>query len=447
MLNRVFCFSWPLILLLGLASPLAAQEPGQPAGDVSRLDALEQEVASLRQQLLNLPPAPITPARVANTAPAAPKYPTVALTGFLQADAGWVHQDAANLFAIGDAQDGADFRRARLAAKGDVAENVGYLVEFDFAFPGRPTFMDVWMEVRDTSLLGDVKIGQFRHPFGLDGLTSVKELTFIERGLPFAFLPFRQIGAMSSFANEDLGTTWAASGFRFPTDPFGGLTSDDGGYGMATRFTAVLWEDENDTVVHVGGAYSFIDPGTNPIRYRSAPEFFDAQANSVTLVTTSIPSFVDTGAMMANNTNLWAGELAATSGSFHAQSEVILSAVDRMAAPNTLFWGASAQAAYILTGEHRPYSRTSGVLGRITPTNNFGANGWGAFEVAGRWSILDLTDADIQGGVLNTATFGLNWYLNKFAKFQFNYVHAFLDSPVNRNSNADILGMRAQVDF
>ena len=129
------------------------------------------------------------------------KYPSVKVTGFFQADAGWVHQDAAKRLAVGDAQDGADFRRARLAATGDVAENVGYMVEFDFGFPDRPNFMDVWLEVRDTHLLNNLKIGQFRHPFGPDGLTSVKELTFIERGLPFAFLPFRQIGAMIAAAD------------------------------------------------------------------------------------------------------------------------------------------------------------------------------------------------------------------------------------------------------
>ena len=37
-------------------------------------------------------------------------FPTVRLTGFFQADAGWIHQDAANRLALGDVQDGADFR-------------------------------------------------------------------------------------------------------------------------------------------------------------------------------------------------------------------------------------------------------------------------------------------------------------------------------------------------
>ncbi|WP_390620759.1 porin [Gimesia algae] len=50
-------------------------------------------------------------------------------------------------------------------------------------------------------------------------------------------------------------------------------------------------------------------------------------------------------------------------------------------------------------------------------------------------------------------TLGLNWYLNQFTKFQFNYIHAFLQSsparngPIVNDSNADIFAIRAQVDF
>ncbi len=142
-----------------------------------------------------------------------PEYPLVRLTGFFQADAGWFAQDAANIAAVGDIQDGADFRRARLAATGNVADNVAYMIEFDFAFPGRPTFMDVWLEIQNLSLLQKFRVGLFRVPFGLDGQTSAKELTFIERALPFAFLPFRQIGVMAHGTNRDEDFTWAYLAF------------------------------------------------------------------------------------------------------------------------------------------------------------------------------------------------------------------------------------------
>ncbi|TWT46685.1 hypothetical protein Pla111_17860 [Botrimarina hoheduenensis] len=88
-----------------------------------------------------------------------PKFPSVAVTGFFQADAIWFAQDDANIGAVGDAQDVADFRRARLAAKGKVAENVDYMMEYDFAFPGRPSFMDVYVDLADVSRFGHLRIG------------------------------------------------------------------------------------------------------------------------------------------------------------------------------------------------------------------------------------------------------------------------------------------------
>lgn len=353
--------------------------------------------------------------------------------------------------AVGDVQNGADFRRARLAATGDVASNVGYMVEFDFAFPGRPSFMDVWLELRDLSVLQNVRIGQFRHPVGLDGLTSARELTFIERGLPFAFLPFRQIGAMTYGANEDENFTWAVSGFRFPTDVFGGQIGDSGGYGFATRLTGLLIDNGDDGVLHLGGAFSVIDPANNAVRYRSQPEFFVAETGGAAFVPAGVPStvppFVDTGVIATDTASLFAAELATTTGSFHAQSEMIYAIVNRRGGSGVSFSGVTAQAAYILTGEHRPYNRKKGVLGRIKPDHPFGKDGYGAWEVATRWSMLDLNDADVRGGRLNDLTFGLNWYLNAFTKFQFNFIHAFLNSPVNGRSDADILAMRAQLDF
>jgi phosphate-selective porin OprO and OprP len=321
-----------------------------------------------------------------------PTFPTVRLTGFFQADAGWIHQDAVNMAAVGDVQDGTDFRRARLAATGNVAENVGYMLEMDFAFPGRPSFMDVWGEVRDLDVLQNVRFGQYRQPFGLDGLTSVKELTFLERGLPFAFLPFRQMGVMAHGTDAAEAMTWWLSGFRAPVDTFAGNVGDNGGYGLASRVTGVVMDDGAGSILHVGGAYSLIEPSSGTVRYRNQPEFFVSDS-----ILGATPFFVDTLAMATDHVNLFGGELAATSGAWHAQGEVIYAVVDRSAASTATFSGASIQTGYILTGEHRPYDGKNGVLGLIVPHENFGNSCAGAWEVAARWSYLDLN----YGGIVS----------------------------------------------
>ena len=379
------------------------------------------------------------------------KYPTARLSGFFQADVGLFSQDAANIAAVGDIQDGADFRRARLAAVGEVADNVGYSAEFDFAFLGRSSLMDVWLEVRKLSVLQNLKIGLYRQPFGLDGLTSVKELTFIERGLPFAFLPFRQIGAMTHGTNAAQDITWAVSGFRFPTDFFGGQIGDNGGYGLATRLTGVLLDNGDQGMLHAGGAYSVIDPANDRVRDLSPPEFFIVETGGAAFVPatglTFVPPFVDTGPIPTDVVNLFEADLATTFGPYHGQAEVIYAAVSRPGGSSVAFAGVSTQAAWILTGEHRPYNRKSGVLGRVVPAHPFGEHGSGAWELAARWSYLDLNDADVRGGRLNDVTLGLNWYLNRFTKFQFNYIRASLNSRVNGASDANIVAARAQVDF
>ncbi|MBX3438954.1 MAG: porin [Planctomycetaceae bacterium] len=380
------------------------------------------------------------------------KYPTVRLTGFFQADAGWVHQTNANIAAVGDAQDGADFRRARLQAVGDVAANMGYSMEFDFAFPGRPSFMDVWLEIRDLHGDANLRVGQYRQPIGLDGMTSVKDLTFLERALPFALLPFRQIGGMLHGTSEDESMTWAASVYRYPTDFFGANIGDNGGYGVVGRATGLAIDYGDDLQLHLGGAYTFADPANDAIRYLNQPEFFVAETGNVALVPIGVPTimppFVDTGVIRTNNVNLFGSELAARSGSFHMQSEFLVAVVNRIGGDLAVFPGAYAQAGYILTGEVRPYNKKAGALGRIVPDHPVTSKGGcGAWEVAGRWSWLDLEDSGVEGGRLNDLTFGLNWYLNGFTKFQFNYIRAFLESPVNGHSTADIAAVRAQLDF
>jgi phosphate-selective porin OprO and OprP len=378
-------------------------------------------------------------------------YPVVRLTGFFQADIGWIHQEPQNMAAVGDVQDGASFRRARLAATGEVAENIGYMVEFDFASPGRPSFMDVWLEVRDVTFLQNVRIGHFRMPAGLEALTSVKELTFLERGLPFALLPFRQIGVMAHGTNDREDFTWAAAGFRFPVDFYGGNVGDNGGYSLATRLTGLVIDRADEGVLHIGGSYSLMDPSNDRVRYFSQPEFFLTQGDGPLPTPPGVPAttppFVDTGVLLTENLNLLGAELAGTSGPFHFESEAIVALVNRRAGDSVAFPGAYVQAGWFITGEHRPYDRNSGTPGAVVPAHPFGESGCGAWEVAARGSVLDLSDADVRGGRLQNLTLGLNWYLNAFAKFQMNYIHSLLSHNGLGTSEADIVAARAQVDF
>ena len=436
--------------------------PSEPA-PVPEIIDVETELRRLQNEFAEWKAVtPATPA-IPPAAPQVevPKYPTARLTGFFHADAIFFDQDFANKVAVGqgvasdgDVQSGADFRRARLAAVGNVWDNISYMLEMDFAFPGRPSFMDVWLDVDDVIGSNNVRVGQFRQPFGMDAMTGVKDLMFLERSLPFALSPFRQIGAMAYGNSEDELATWAISGFRYPTGFYGGNVGDNGGFGLATRVTGLLIDngDDGGSLLHIGGGYSSIDPANDLVQYQSHPEVFLSETGGAAQLPVGVPSatppFVNTGLIPTQNVNLFNIETAVVLGSFYAQSEAVCSIVQQQGGPNLFFPGAYAQAGYFLTGESRAYNRKAGVFGSVKPRCSVGKEGGiGAWELAARWSYIDLSDKNIQGGKLTDLTGGLNWYLNPYTKFQLNYIHAFLDSPINGKSDADIFALRAQIDF
>ena len=49
---------------------------------------------------------------------------------------------------------------------------------------------------------------------------------------------------------------------------------------------------------------------------------------------------------------------------------------------------------------------------------------WGAWEIALRYSHLDLSDSGVTGGLLNDVTVGLNWYLFHNLRWFLNYVYS-----------------------
>lgn len=443
-----------VLLLVGIrpASELCGQSPvlsttisaDDSIGYGLRIEQLEAEVAELRAL------AGCSDCQ-SKSCSKQTSYPTVKLTGFAQADYAYIGQTELNRQTVGDVQDGADFRRARLGAAGDLVSNLEYFIEFDFAFASRLNITDLYLDIHDLTPVGTVRIGRWRLPFGMDPLTSVKELTFVERALPFTFSPFRQIGFGLPDILETDDATWSLAAFRFPTDEFGGNVGDSGGWGLASRNTVVVLESsDGEDVVHLGFAYSGFDPSDDRVRYATSPEFFIGETGgSVPAgVPARVPPFVDTGEIMTNFVHLFGGELGGTLGPLHYQGEITYAVVDQMNGPTSMFFGAYGQLGYILTGEHRPYNRANGALGRIVPEHSIGeCDSIGAWEAAIRISTIDLIDEDIQGGRLTDFSAGLNWYLARNAKLQFNYIRAWLGHPQFGDSHADIAIARMQFDF
>lgn len=333
-------------------------------------------------------------------------------------------------------------------------------MEYDFA-GGDVEFTDVYLGLQDNNpYVGYLWLGKFKAPFGLEELTSSRFVTFQERSLTDAFVLGRELGFRIGNTLLDKRATWSFS-FTRPTDndttlQVDGSPNDDN---LTLRLTGLPWWAGNGKrFVHVGFDYSFQLPPDNEIRFQTRPEArldLDPGPNQ----------FVDTGNLPASSANVFDFEAAMAYGPFSMQGEYMFAILHGSSANDAMFKDAVddmylyafyVMASYFLTGEHRPYDRSGGHYDRPKPKKNFLQGGWGAFEVAFRFSMIDLTDAaDVNpgaGGKEKNITFGLNWYLNPNTRMILNYVHGWVDDRLTHgvaldNDGFGVYMMRFQVDL
>ncbi len=340
---------------------------------------------------------------------------------------------------------GVEFRRARLSVQGDIYEDVYFKAQLDFA----PAFDGEEVQPRDLyagyhSALGDLTFGQHFVPFSLEATTSSNYITFMERSIGVdALAPSRRIGA-SLFNGADGRLTWQAGAFS--TSEGGNEYDNEDNWFAAGRVTALPWlEDDGGRLLHLGLAYARqFASGGNDIRYRARPEAHLAPSR-----------LVDTGDLDAFGSDLLGAEAALVLGPVSLQGEYVADWVRREdgAGGDLFFQGYYAFVSWFVTGEHREYK--DGVFSRVSPNENFSLadGGPGAWELALRWSDLDLNSKDVEGGRLQDVTAGVNWHLNPNTRVMLNYVHAMVrdrdseDVVIDGRESADIVQMRFQVDW
>jgi phosphate-selective porin OprO/OprP len=442
---------WPFALL-ALSAALAAAPiaysqdiPSFPT-ELASTEARLQNVESQLQKLLD--------ADTQRQSDAA-QMPTLETHGLLHIDSVFIGQNSANRATVGDADDVIDFRRARITFSGEAFDVVEYAAGFDFALPGRPSFLDNWIAIRDLPLLGNIRGGHFFEPFSLERCTVVRYTTFMERSLADILAPARNIGLMAhdTIGDEQLGT-WAAGIFASNSNDFGDEFVDAGGTAATTRATWLPYYDQDTggrSFVHLGAAYTYRLPSDNELRIQSFPE---ARAGAPNL-TSGIPPFVDTGTIDATSDQRLGWEFALVHGPLYFQSEYMCLWADQIGGQPLFFQGAYAYVTYFLTGENRTYDKERGTIDRVYPYENFFRvrtddgvqTGRGAWEIAARWSYIDLNSQNIQGGQLNNITLALNWHLNPYTRVHWEYIYAMLDRDPIGDSFAQIAGMRFDIDF
>lgn len=378
--------------------------------------------------------------------------------GRIQGDTVTFGQSPGNIAQVGHAPNGTDFRRARLGMQGAGYDVYFYRFEIDFASPGQvikqvPRVTDAYAEIRKLPF-GTLRMGEFRVPLSTERIMSANDLTFIERGLPQAFNPARQLGIMAYNSTQNYFFSWYSDISTWNATNQGQQFGKAGRVNLTQRFVFLPWYDEPSGgryLFHIGGAYQYQDVRNQTVSYSTTPEV------SLNYGTASvIPKFISTGNITTRDVQILQAEASTVLGPLSFQAEyygVFVDPTVNRSNTDLFFSGWYVYGSFFLTGENRVWNRDQAYYTSVKPFSNFfrvrGSDGRviqgpGAWEIAARASQMNLSDRNIQGGLLNDFTLALNWYLTPQMRIMADYVYA-VNNVHNNQTYANIFETRAQV--
>jgi phosphate-selective porin OprO/OprP len=449
-----------LLATAGVASAQTAP-PASPDEAAARIAALEAQLSALQQQVADLKAATaasfkdVRTVQSATTVSIAGAKPTIAsgdgaysatLHGVMQLDAAQYYQDKGLPAVLGNARDlnnGTNFRRARLGVDGKFAKNFDYSILLDFGGAGTDgagQLQELFVQYNYAPF--KIRVGAYAPNLGLEDAASTNGSLFPERpssaeaarGLAGAD---RRIALQGQVVQE----RWILSGAVTGAKAGDGQTFDEQ-IGYVGRFAFVPLKGY-DWLVHAGvnasvvatPAQSTALTGAYAVTIQDRPELrVDGQ------------QLVTTGAIDAKGARHYGLELAAQKQNFLIQSEYFDYKIDRRnpaaGVSDPKFKGWYVEGGWVLTGEARRYNANNFAFDAPAINNPFDpkAHKWGAWELAGSYSVLDLNHHEnatlagdrVRGGEQTIWTVGLNWFPNSVTKFSVDY----LDVDVDRQDPA-----------
>ncbi len=347
--------------------------------------------------------------------------------GRIQADAATYSED------LRRQNDGTEMRRARLFVQGKLWEAWNYKLQYDFVNTGSSGIADAYIQY--TGLPWKITVGHFKQPFSLQNMTSSKYITFAERGLPHLFTPGRAIGVGA----DRSGNNWSLNAGLFGEGIDGASGDEDEGFALTGRATyaPILTAQQH---MHLGASLSYRDSGSvDSISFSDRPESHVTNVREVS-----------TGSFNASSNLRTVAEAAYTYGPFSLQSEYYYVDIDRDSSTlsDLAFSGYYVEGSWFLTDDMRNYSGSKGAYGAIKPESVVGKGGVGAWQLAMRFSSVDLNDADIIGGDAQNFSLGLNWFATNNIRMSANYINVLdVNGGAGNGDEPEAFQMRAQVEF
>ena len=472
-----------------LALILAGGAPAFAAsGDAATLEQLDKQIKILQQQVQDLKASQASKYAEQKSLPkltldnGRPTFKTAdgkysaSLRALVQFDGGYYMQDDAPASGTGaDLSSGTNFRRARIGITGTIAKVFDYNFIYDFGGSGseKSAISSAYLQYNGLKPF-KIRVGAFSPSASLEDSEGATDPLFMEKASAV------EIARGIAGADGRSAIALMAAGERYyGSIAYTGARVGQTGFfdeqqGLVGRLAGLAFDD-GDGKLLVGGNGSYVfdtadasaGPGASStgVNFQNVPELRVDDTSS----SNASASLVSTGNINADSVTQWGLDGAAQWKSLYVEGGYFKFEADRrgsgLAGSNPNFDGWYAEASWVLTGEKRSYDTKSAVFRAPkveSPFTGQKGTGWGALELAVRYSTIDLNyhedmstaNGGIRGGEQDIWTIGVNWYANNAIRLSANYLFIDIDrlsgaSAPFTDVGQDIqaVGFRTQVAF
>lgn len=392
-----------------------------------------------------------------------------------------------------DLNEGFNFRRARIGLDGKLFRDFDYSFIYEFGGSGQEDPGRLYEAAITYTYLKPFrfKVGAFEPNIGLAAAVSTSQMPLMERPAPAEVA--RNVAAGDSrvafqvSANNVIGAgdTGLAARWMISTAYTANIIATGSSAASATtqpfdEQNAVIARatiapfSSTDWQAHLGVNYQYVlhpnDQLGNPVGAATGVRY-PSQLRDRPELRLDGARLVDTGAIDSRHTSVFGVEGAFQAGPAMIEGEYFRYKIDRRSItaatlPDPHFTGFYVMGSWVLTGESRVYNPVEARFDapKLNYSFNPEAGTWGAFEVAARYSDLDLNYHEgaagttpaaalgaVRGGEQKIYTVGLNWYLNPSMRVMVDFQHVKIDRlgatglQIGQTYNA--LAARGQVNF
>ena len=341
-------------------------------------------------------------------------------------------------------------RRFRPYLRGRLGRHVEFFVNPDFA--GTLTVQDAYVDTIFAPAFR-IRAGKGKTPFGFERLHPAANMLFMERAFPTALAPNRDIGVQVLGDLSGGVVSYLAGVMNGVADGASADVETNDGKDLSGRLVLRPFNRAKSGAAARGLGFG-IAASRGDARGILALPVLRTQTLQQTYFSYAIagtPSSVADGVRIRYSPSIWYFHKAFGGWAEYVHTRTPVRRGDTRAEIDHDAW--QVTGSWVLTGEHATDSS-----GGVRPRRNFdfGAGGWGAFQVALRYHQLQIDDlaftldlaAQAASGKAQAVTAGLRWYLTGNLWYTLNFERTVFDDNASGPRRAENgLAFRTQVSF